>query len=160
MRIPWFSDRAAREDAILAAIQAVQSRIADREAVESDRERASADLDQIREQLTGTGQEIAEIRDELGRLKIALADGIEHEERRERRIEATVRRARKQLAEVGVESAGIEAEFEQLRLLDGGGGEEGELPAVSEEVASGAGDSSSSVAGVSVEQLQRARGMM
>lgn len=54
---------------------------------------------------------------------IAVAEGIERVERYERRIKATVARAKKELAEQGFEHAGIEAEAAELGLVNGGGGE-------------------------------------
>jgi len=88
----------------------------------------------------------------------AVADGIERVDRSERRVIATLKRGRKELAEHGLESAGLEAEVAELQLVDGTGGEEQGMPAVREEVAADGG-TPSSVPGVSVEQLLRARGL-
>ncbi len=107
-------------------------------------------------------QEITERLESIERrtveLAMALAHGIEHEDRRERRIQATVKRARKQLAELGVEDAGLEAEFDGLSLLDGDGGEERGMLALPAPMEESPGLAVSSVKGVSPEQLQRARG--
>jgi len=60
----------------------------------------------------------------INHLTLAVAEGIQHVDRAERRIAGTVARARKLLAESGVESPGLEAEAYELRLLDGDSGKE------------------------------------
>ena len=67
-------------------------------------------------------------------LTLATSEGIERVERAERRVRATVTRARKELAAEGFESPGLEAEDAELRLLDGGRGEAGEVHPVREDV--------------------------
>jgi len=67
-------------------------------------------------------------------LTLAIDHGISHVDRAQRRINATVQRARDQLAENGVESPGLEAEAADLRTVDGDGSGESELPALPEEV--------------------------
>jgi len=57
-------------------------------------------------------------------LTLATSEGIERVERAERRIRATVARARKELAAEGFESPALEAEAAELRLVDGNGSEE------------------------------------
>lgn len=58
----------------------------------------------------------------LNHLTLAVAEGIQHVERAENRIRATVRRAREELLENGLEpSPGLDAEARELRLVDGGG---------------------------------------
>ena len=72
-----------------------------------------------------------------GRLRTmthAVAEGIERTDRAERRIKATVRRARAEFAEYDVEHAGLEAEAGELRLLDAGGSDGRRVPTVREEV--------------------------
>lgn len=59
--------------------------------------------------------------DRLTNLTLAVAEGIAHVERAEARIRATVQRARAQLAEAGIESPALEAEGDQLQLLDDAG---------------------------------------
>lgn len=49
---------------------------------------------------------------------LATAEGIERVDRAERRIRSTVQRARKELAEHGFESDGLEAEASEIRLVD------------------------------------------
>ncbi len=99
--------------------------------------------------------EVGRLTARVEELAVALAHGIEHVERTENRIKATVARARKSFADEGFESPGLEAEAAQLRLSDGGGSEEGELPPVRESMEG----TPSSIEGVTVEELQRARGM-
>lgn len=87
----------------------------------------------------------------------ALADGIERNDRAERRVRAVVARARKELADSGVADPGLEAESQQLRLLDGEGSEaQGVSPVPA--VVGDAAHEASSVKGVTVEQLRHVRG--
>lgn len=72
--------------------------------------------------------------DRLTNLTLAVAEGIAHVERAEARIRATVQRARAQLAEAGIESPALEAEGDQLQLLDEGGSGARRLHAVREDV--------------------------
>ena len=72
--------------------------------------------------------------DRLTNLTLAVAEGIAHVERAEARIRATVQRARAQLAESGIESPALEAEGDQLQLLDEAGGGGRKLHAVREDV--------------------------
>ena len=90
-------------------------------------------------------------------LVIAVSEGIERTDRAERRIKATVQRARKQLETLGYDDPGLEAEAVELRLLDGGGSEKVGVPPVSTGVDEPPLESSS-VRGVPAETLRRARG--
>jgi len=107
----------------------------------------------------GHESEIQRLRDQVKRLEIALAEGIEHEERRERRIKASVRRARAQLTELGAEDPALEAEWDALPQSDGDGGEAEGVPPVSKEMGADPLDGPSSVPGVSIRQLRYARGI-
>lgn len=91
------------------------------------REQANA-IDALRRDL----QAQLEWRDQL---TMAVAEGIENVQRAERRVRATVARARKELREHGMESAGLEAEWSELRERDGDGGEGEGVPPVQEHVA-------------------------
>jgi len=71
----------------------------------------------------------------INHLTLAVAEGIQHVDRAERRIAGVVARSRKLLRESGLESPGLEAEAHDLRLLNGGGGEAEGVPPVSEVVA-------------------------
>jgi len=89
---------------------------------------------------------------------IAVAEGIERVDRSERRIQGTVKRAQKKLAEHGFVDEGLEAEVDGLQLIDGDRGKEPGVQPVRSEVAS-AEETPSSVAGVTQQQLRRARGI-
>lgn len=102
--------------------------------------------------------EFAELGAAFKEITIAVAEGIERVDRSERRIKATVRRARKELADRGLVDDGLEAENYELSLLDGGGGEEGELPAMHPEVDEVA-DAPSNIAGLPASVLLRLRGL-
>jgi len=69
----------------------------------------------------------------LDKLTLAVSDGIERVHRAESRIQKTVSAARRLVREAGLEHAGIEAEYEELRPADAEGVEP--LPAVPEQVA-------------------------
>ena len=88
---------------------------------------------------------------------IAVSEGIERTDRAERRIKATVQRARKQLETLGYDDPGLEAEAAELRLIDGDGSPKGEVPTVPTPVEEPA-SASSSVRGVPAETMRRARG--
>jgi len=90
-------------------------------------------------------------------LVIAVSEGIERTDRAERRIQATVSRARRQLAKLGYEDPGLESEAVELQLVDGERSEKGELPAVPTPVGEDV-SKPSSVRGVSIETMRRARG--
>ena len=92
---------------------------------------------------------------ELVTVKAAVAEGIEHVERVENRIRGTIKRARKELRDGGIESPGVEAEVRSLSLVDGPGGEGPSMPLLPQPVD----EPGSSVPGVSPEQLRRVRGI-
>lgn len=102
-------------------------------------------------------QILAHFEHEIARLTEAVALGIQHVDRVQNRINATVGRARKELREHGLESPGLEAEYRDLHIVDGGGGEESPVPAMHEDVGPVA-DEPSSIPGVSRNQLLKARG--
>ena len=113
------------------------------------------DLAHVHSALT---EQVEEIEDWRKDIILAVSDGIERTDRAERRIKATVARARRQLAGLGYEDPGLEAEATELRLLDGDAGEKGlvlPVPAQVEETAS----APSSVRGVPAETMRRARGL-
>jgi predicted nucleic acid-binding Zn-ribbon protein len=99
--------------------------------------------------------EIEQLQRKITELVHAISEGIERTERSERRIKASVRRARKELAEVGLEDPTLEAEVAELQLLDGGGGEG--LSPVQPELEDDD-EHPSSIRGVSRDQLMKARG--
>lgn len=67
-------------------------------------------------------------------LTLAVAEGVRSVARAEKRVAKTVQVARRQLAASGLEHPGLEAEAEELRERDAEGSDEGELPAVQEDV--------------------------
>jgi len=71
---------------------------------------------------------IEELDRRMVQITLATAEGIERVDRAERRIRSTVKRARKELADNGFESAGLEAENAEIRLLDDLGSGEGGVP--------------------------------
>ena len=87
-------------------------------------------------------------------LTFAVSEGIERSDRAERRIHATIARARKELKARGYEDPGLESEAFELSAVDGGGGGERQLPAMRNGVANP--EETSSVAGVSLAELARA----
>ena len=102
-------------------------------------------LDTLSDRLDAHSERITETR-------AAVAHGIQHAERIERRIKGTVRRAIEEL-EDGVTPA-LRAEAEELGLFDGDGGYEGTVPPVPGVLGE---DQASSVPGVTREQLQKVR---
>jgi len=105
--------------------------------------------------------ELSRYGDQLNQLRTAVAHGIENEVRREKRIAATIRRARAELEASGLRDPALEAEYGQLSLIDGAGGDPGGVPPVPDDVGGHPADppenQPSSVPGVTVGQLQRAR---
>lgn len=100
--------------------------------------------------------------DRLNSLTLAVAEGIQHVERAEARIRATVGRARAQLLDAGVESPGLEAEAASLHAGDGSGGAGGgvlSMPARVETPVESIDDRrSSAIPGMTVGQLRKFRG--
>jgi len=90
-------------------------------------------------------------------LTFGVEEGIQRTDRAERRIHATIKRARKELADHGYESPGLEVEATELHLVDGGGGPSGTVPAMPEGVEP-LHEEASSIKGVSAEKLRRVRG--
>jgi hypothetical protein len=78
------------------------------------------------------------VNDRVDELTTAVAHGIEHVERVEARIRATVARARAELEDDGRYHPGLEAEARALSLVDGEGGEGRGVPPMREAVGNGA----------------------
>jgi len=87
-------------------------------------------------------------------LTFAVSEGIERTDRAERRVRGVIQRARKELGARGYEDPGLEAEAYELRAVDGDGGKDGGVPAVSKEVAE-VEPTASSIRGVPAETLRR-----
>ena len=98
-------------------------------------------------------QDFENVIEKMKDLTFAVSEGIERSDRAERRIHATIKRARSELKKRGYEDPGLESEAYELHSVDGGGGGERQLPPMRERME----DSSqaSSVAGVSLEDLRR-----
>jgi len=91
-------------------------------------------------------------------LTLAVAEGIESVSRKERRIAATLARARKDLKKLGYENAGLEAEASELNEIDATGSDEQRVPAMREAVGAAI-EQASSIRGVPLETLRRYRGL-
>jgi len=92
----------------------------------------AARLDSIAAEMRADSHSHSDAIEELDRrlvqITLAVAEGIERVDRAERRVRSTVKRARKELAEQGYESDGLEAEDAEIRLSNGPGGGEGGVP--------------------------------
>jgi len=97
---------------------------------------------------------LADQQQKIKDLTFAVSEGIERTDRAERRIRNAIQRARKELAARGFDDPGLEAEDQELRIVDGDGGGDREVPAVSEEVAA-VEPAPSSIRGVSADQVRR-----
>jgi len=82
------------------------------------------DLGATQEAAAAQVSSLKPLEDKIKDLTFAVAEGIERVERYERRIKATIKRARKEFAERGFESPGLEAEAHELREI-GANGEQG-----------------------------------
>ena len=111
---------------------------------------SASDSDEIAAELA---HDFALMKAEFEELRVAVAHGIEHVQRTERRIKNTVHRARKELEESGLEHEGLNAEITEISEWDGGGGPAEGLPVMHQDVV----PSQSSIPGVTSEQLARIR---
>jgi len=90
-------------------------------------------------------------------LTLAVKEGVNNVQRSERRVRAIVASARKELADQGYSHAGVDAESDQLRDIDGDGSDQEELPTVPEDLEGPSQAQHSIIPGVSVRQMQLAR---
>jgi len=90
-------------------------------------------------------------------LTFAVEEGIQRVSRTEQRIHGTIKRARKELAKLGYEDPGLEAEGQELRSVDGGGSKDDGVQPLPEGVAEDY-DAPSSIKGVPASVLRRVRG--
>ncbi len=132
------------QEQIKAPLEAIRAELDDR-------------LGAVDARIRGAELGVRELIDALKAVKFAVSEGIERTDRAERRIHATIKRARKELAEQGYESPGLEGEAAELRIVDGDGGEGRRVPPVSEEVERDS-IAPSSIRGVPAETLRRFRG--
>ena len=114
----------------------------------------SAHLETLQAGADSARFDITEVQKQIRDLTLAIDEGIQRTDRAERRVRGVVQRARKELAKLGYEDPGLEAEAHELRVVDGDGGGDGGVPAVSEEVAE-VEAAPSSIRGVSADQLRR-----
>jgi len=114
-------------------------------------------LGDLETRFQGLESDIETWTDKIKKLTFGVEEGIQRTDRAERRIHATIKRARKELAEHGYESPGLEVEAAELRLVDGAGSVESGVRAVPEDVEGGV-DPASSIKGVPAETLRRVRG--
>ncbi len=114
-------------------------------------------LDPLESRLEGVESTLHDTDRRVKALTFAVEEGIERVSRAERRIHATVKRARKELAKLGYEDPGLESEAQELHGVDGGGGADGGVPLVPEGVEQ-VDDPPSSVKGVPASILRRVRG--
>lgn len=90
--------------------------------------------------------------EDSGRLRLAIAEGIERVDRAEKRVQKTVSSARKLVRENGLEHAGLEAEYSELLERDGEASPAVELPALPEPVVD---DRPTGIPGISRAELNR-----
>ena len=133
--------------------------------------RPGPSVDQVKAALGPTLAEIAELAIQMSALadlsidlqqklkatNFAVSEGIERTDRAERRIHATIKRARKELKDKGFEDPGLEAEAYELRDIDGTRSRDGRVPVLPAGVEPPV-EAASSIRGVSVEELQKVRG--
>ena len=112
----------------------------------------------LEELVSAQDASLAAVTTKIKDLTFAVSEGIERTDRAERRIRNAIQRARKELGSRGYEDPGLEAEAYELRAVDGDGGKDSGVPAVSEEVAA-VEPEASSIRGVSAEQLRRRWGI-
>lgn len=138
---------------VLEALQSAPPALPSAEAILGSVEPSLSTLRERLACLESLPQEFETLTEKMKDLIFAVAEGIERSDRAERRIHATISRARKELKSRGYEDPGLESEAFELSPVDGGGGGARELPPVPDRME----DSSeaSSVAGVSLEDLRR-----
>lgn len=140
-------------DRIVAGLEAVQTAL-----VQVDRAQpAESALTDLTEQVTQVTAEVEDLQHQFKDVLQAVAEGIERTERAERRVQQTVKRARKELKDRDLEDPGLEAEAEQLRIGDGGRSPDIGLQPMPTGVGPAA-EAASSIKGVSVAALHRVRG--
>lgn len=90
---------------------------------------------ELRDAIAALGDALASQDDRVGKLLIAVDEGIQHVDRSERRVRAVVQRAKSRLADLGYEDEGVEAEHRALSLVHAGDGGEESMPPVQQSVA-------------------------
>jgi len=146
-----------RLDALESAPTSRSTELAIEKHVSIQLEELSQELASVRGFAAGVHGQVGELEKKVDGWSLAISEGIERTERAERRIRAAIARAKKELAEHGLESPGLEAEAEELRKLDGGRSEEHGVLRLSNEVEPPT-LTPSSIKGVSLEHIRRFRG--
>lgn len=147
-------DREKQDGILLARIERLE-RAPTLEALRHALTTASEDNERLREQVARITDTTGELKQQASDFTIALADGIEHVDRAERRVKSTVARARAKFASGGYADADLDAEASDIHARDGDrGAEEGvyPVPALVEPASE-----PSSVRGVSRSQLAKVR---
>jgi len=142
-------------DDFRSAVAALTQRLDGLVAVMDNQDRA---VENVAVNQSTIAQDLLTLQTSQKELIHAVAEGIERTDRAERRIRAVVKRARQELKKRGYEDAGLEAEDLQFRDVDENGSGSDRLLDVQSPVEE-AGNAASSVAGVSIDTLRRARGL-
>lgn len=101
---------------------------------------------------------LTQFRERCDELTIAVAHGIEHVDRAERRVQTTLRSAHSKFAKGGYEDPNVDAEIANLPDVDGEGGGGEQLSLLPDEVALPAADNSpSGIPGMTVDQANAIR---
>lgn len=143
---------------ILAAVESLRSAdgaVADATTAVMEDVRAALEHLQIRMKAIEDDEDKRD--DWQKRITIAVGEGIERVERTERRIQGTVKRARKELADAGFEHGGLEVEGTDIQLVDAHIRDQERLQPVPGNVE--VEPEASSIKGVSREALARVRGI-
>ena len=162
----WQTPNKRRHLATQEALRGIVSRLCDLETAP----RPALELEPIRQELTDIRTSLSAERHETDQLISAvgalerqakeflhaLSEGIERTDRAERRIKATVARARKELRARGMEDPNLESEAFELRERDGERGDESGVLELHGEVEEPAKESS--IRGVTADTLRKVRG--
>ncbi|MEE8551180.1 MAG: hypothetical protein V3T08_08005 [Gemmatimonadota bacterium] len=147
----------SRLDHLESAPTSRSTELAIEKHVATQLEEVTRELASVRGFAAGVHGQVGELEKKVDDWKLAIAEGIERTDRAERRIRAAIQRARKELAKLGYEDAGLESEAEELRLVNGGGGKDDGVQPLREGMAA-VDDAPSSIPGVPASVLRRVRG--
>jgi hypothetical protein len=155
MRFPW-SDLPGIRDR-LVALETTPQTPPDIAGLEERTEATAESLHILATRVDEIAENMEQVFDQFKDITLAVSEGIERTDRAERRIRQVAQRARKKLAEGGLEDPALEGEVADLHLEHGDGGEPRGVPPMRQEMAPPEPETSS-VRGVPVETLRRARG--
>jgi len=142
---------------VLGRLERLES-LQDRPAIEPLVDQHTGEIERLQGDWVRQHDQLELFQTKLKDLTIAVAEGIENVARKERRIGATLARAKKELAERGLEAEGIDAEVAELSEVDGAGSDEPRLPAVPSQMEV-AEPEISSVPGVPLHVMRQVRGL-